>query len=381
MTTNTNIILKKIIDMPDDEKTGAHAKRGFRYQDWWSTLKTFEVWSTSNLDFVIGTEVKEDLTILDSLSNPSSLEFYQIKKKETGLWKINDLINTVKRKKAVEKSVLSKLYTRHLDFHPVSTKLYFISNAKLKALDINKKDIEHTNSNFKNDIHSDELNLIDKKLKTQLGLNSEYQIDYSLINFNITKISVDEPDTHVMGKILDLNENSKFPIKLNNIKIAVNYITGQFNQMSSNVDYAINIEQILERCMTRNKFEEIISSVERTKITLEKFMEEGLSELEKEGYPFLKRRKLIQPSREVLLTIRDRSKVDVQELFSLIHQIYLDSIIYLEKLSTISEIMDYLTNEVLKKGLKNFSIEYIKCANLLYIISEGAVYCNEYFNI
>ncbi|WP_213066962.1 hypothetical protein, partial [Acinetobacter baumannii] len=109
-----------------------------------------------------------------------------------------------------------------------------------------------------------------------------------------------------------------------------------------------------------NKFEEIISSVERTKITLEKFMEEGLSELEKEGYPFLKRRKLIQPSREVLLTIRDRSKVDVQELFSLIHQIYLDSIIYLEKLSTISEIMDYLTNEVLKKGLKNFSIEYIK---------------------
>ncbi len=42
--------------MPDDEKTGAHAKRGFRYQDWWSTLKTFEVWSTSNLDFVIGTE-------------------------------------------------------------------------------------------------------------------------------------------------------------------------------------------------------------------------------------------------------------------------------------------------------------------------------------
>ncbi|EMP4603473.1 DUF4297 domain-containing protein, partial [Acinetobacter baumannii] len=146
MTTNTNIILKKIIDMPEDEKTGAHAKRGFRYQDWWSTLKTFEVWSTSNLDFVIGTEVKEDLTILDSLSNPSSLEFYQIKKKETGLWKINDLINTVKRKKAVEKSVLSKLYTRHLDFHPVSTKLYFISNAKLKALDINKKDIEHTNS-------------------------------------------------------------------------------------------------------------------------------------------------------------------------------------------------------------------------------------------
>lgn len=367
--------------MPDDEKTGAHAKRGFRYQDWWSTLKTFEVWSTSNLDFVIGTEVKEDLTILDSLSKPSSLEFYQIKKKETGLWKINDLTNTVKRKKALEKSVLSKLYTRHLDFHPLSTKLYFISNAKLKALDINKNDIEHTNSNFKTDIHPEVLSLIDKKLKTQLSLNHEYHIDYSLINFSITKISVDEPDTHVMGKILDLNENSKFPIKLNNIKIAVNYITSQFNKMSSNVDYAVNIEQILERCMTRNKFEEIISSVERTKITLENFMEEGLSELEKEGYPFLKRRKLIQPSREVLLSIRDRSKVDVQELFSIIHQIYLDSIIHLEKLTNISEIMDYLTNEILKNGTKNFSIEYIKCANLLYIISEGAVYCNEYFNI
>lgn len=133
--------------------------------------------------------------------------------------------------------------------------------------------------------------------------------------------------------------------------------------------------------MTRNKFEEIINNVERTKITLENFMDEGLSELEKEGYPFLKRRKLIQPSREVLLTIRDRSKVEVQELFFLIHQNYLDSVIYLENLSTVSEIMDYLSNQILKNGIKSFSIEYIKCANLLYVISEGAVYCEEYFNI
>ncbi|MDQ1210581.1 hypothetical protein QE380_003504 [Acinetobacter baylyi] len=379
--TDSDIILKRITDSTDDEKKGAHAKRGFRYQDWWSTLKTFELWSTSNLDFVIGTEVKEDLTILDSFTKPSTLEFYQIKKKETGVWRLNDLTQTVKRKNVLEKSTLSKLYKRHIDFYPVSTKLYFVSNAKLKALDINKNNVEHSNSNFKNDIHPDDLNIIEKKLKKQLNINNEQEIDYSLINFNITRISVDEPDTHVMGKILDLNETCKFPLKLNNIKIAVNYITSQFNKMSSNVDFAINIDQILERCMTRNKFEEIINNVERTKITLENFMDEGLSELEKEGYPFLKRRKLIQPSREVLLTIRDRSKVEVQELFFLIHQNYLDSVIYLENLSTVSEIMDYLSNQILKNGIKSFSIEYIKCANLLYVISEGAVYCEEYFNI
>ncbi|WP_180179308.1 dsDNA nuclease domain-containing protein [Acinetobacter sp. YH12041] len=81
--SDSELILKKILDTPDDEKTGAHAKRGFRYQDWWSTLKTFQVWSYSNSDFVIGTEVKEDLTIIDSLTKPQLIEFYQVKKRKS----------------------------------------------------------------------------------------------------------------------------------------------------------------------------------------------------------------------------------------------------------------------------------------------------------
>lgn len=378
---NSNIVLKKILDTPEDEKTGAHAKRGFGYQDWWSTLKTFELWSTSNLDFVIGVEIKEDVIIIDSISKPMTIEFYQIKKKETGVWNINDLTRTVSRKKVAEKSILSKLYLRYINFQPISTKLYFISNAKLKAHNINNSEIEHSNSNFKSDIHPEVLSKIDNKLKVQLNLDDKVQIDYSIINFQVSKLSVDEPETHIMGKILDLNEDNKFPIKLTNIKIAINYITTQFNQMGSNTNYATNVGQILERCLTRNKFEEIVFNIEKTTVTLENFMDEGLNELEKEGYPFLKRRKLIQPSREVLLNIRDRSKVDVQNLFSYIHESYIDSILHLEKLSKISEIMENLTNATLKNGINTFSLEFIKCATLLYIISDGAIYCDKYFNI
>ena len=106
--SNAELVLKKILDAPNDEKTGAHAKRGFRYQDWWSTLKTFQLWSSSNLDFVIGAEIKEDLTIIDSFTHPQLIEFYQIKKKETGIWKINELIRPTKRVNVEEKSVLSK---------------------------------------------------------------------------------------------------------------------------------------------------------------------------------------------------------------------------------------------------------------------------------
>lgn len=379
--SNAELVLKKILDTPNDEKTGAHAKRGFRYQDWWSTLKTFQLWSSSNLDFVIGAEIKEDLTIIDSFTHPQLIEFYQIKKKETGIWKINELIRPTKRVNVEEKSVLSKLYTRYLDFHPLPTKLYFISNAKLKAHDINHNEIEHSNSNFKSDIHSTNFKNIDIKLKQQLGLEKEISIDYSVFNFKTTNVSVDDPETHVMGKILDLNDDLKFPIQLKNIKIAVNYITNQFNQMSSNTDYAINIKQILERCMTRDKFENIILNIEKTKITLESFMEEGLKELENEGYPFIKRRKLLQPSREVLLSIRDRSRVDIQILFSNIHQVYNDSILYIENLSTITEILDFLTKELLKRNSSNFSIEYLQCSILLYVISNGEVYCERYFNI
>lgn len=374
-------VFQKILDTPTDEKTGAHAKRGFRYQDWWSTLKTFELWSKSNLDFVIGTEVKEDLIVLDSFTNPTLIEFYQIKKKETGLWKINELTQTFKRVKAEEKSILSKLYERHLSFYPIPSKLFFVSNAKLKALNIENIEIEHSKSNFKNDLHTNIINTIDIKLKKQLHLIEQNTIDYSILNFEITNMSVDEPETHVMGKVLNLNESNKFPKNLKNIKIAVNYIANEFGKMSSNTNYATNINQILERCMTRDNLEDIISNIEKTKKTLEDYMSLGLSELEKEGYSFLKRRKLIQPSHDVLLSIRDRSKIEVQELFKNIHYIYNDLILYIETLEKLGEIVDYLTNEIIKKYNGSFSIEYIKCSIIIYIISDGEVYCERYFNI
>ncbi len=110
-------------------------------------------------------------------------------------------------------------------------------------------------------------------------------------------------------------------------------------------------------------------------------MDEGLQELEKEGYPFIKRRRLVQPSREVLLSIRDRSKVEVQELFYDIHEVYNDSILYIENLHMIADIMDFIADSVLKINTRSFSIEYIKCSVLLYVISNGEVYCDRYFNI
>lgn len=373
--------IHKLFDSEDDEKTGAHAKRGFQYQDWWCTLQAFELWAKSELDFAIGAEVKEDLAIIDSTSNPSVIEFHQIKKKETGNWSAKDLIKVTSKNKINEKSIISKLYSRHIALKPIQTKLFFISNAKLKAK--NKKNIEeeHHDSNFLEKLHDEVLYLLEKPLRLQLELPETEKIDYSKLNFKITRMAVDDPDTHVMGKVFNLNEDNEFPIKLSNIRVAAFSITNQFNKMSSNTDFASNIEQLYARCLSRENFEKIITNIEKTTKTLELYMEEGIEVLSSEDFPFLKRRKLKIAAPNVLLDIRDRTKSHVQELFKEIHEIYMNNILQLETYSTLTQINDSILKELLTMRNQIFSIDYLYCSILLYTISGGEIYCDKYFNI
>lgn len=111
--SNEELNLTKLVDTLEDEKTGAHARKGFTYQDWWAAHKSFELLSnTSSKDFAIGVEIKEDVIVIDSLATPSKFEFYQIKKKEPNNWTVTGLLKAEKKVSAQEKSTLSKLYSR-----------------------------------------------------------------------------------------------------------------------------------------------------------------------------------------------------------------------------------------------------------------------------
>lgn len=381
--TDNNEFIAKLLDSIEDEKQGTHAKRGFRYQDWWCTYKTFEVWSTVPTDFAVGVEIKEDFTVIDSLNNPKKIEFFQIKKNERlKLWDIGDLIRSPQRKNEKEDSVLSKLYSRWMLFKPLNTQMYFITNQKLKAKDCLNNSIEHHNSNLGKDLHSSEVLRISTALKKQLSIQESEILDLDRIQFCISKMDVSEPETHVIGKVYTLNEDYKFPIHLKNIGVAVKYITNHFYQMSSNTNYAINIEQLQERCLTRKNFEEIITKIEEIYKTPEKYMEEGINTLDQEAYPYRQRKKILKSQTEVLLDLRNRNKDHSQNLFLEIHNFYSKNESLLDSLRTLSQTIDHISEKLFANRKYNFiTMEYIKCCVLIYDISDGDIYCEQYFNI
>ncbi len=121
-------------DTPNDEKGGVNTSLGITYQQWWATLKATDLYAQGT-DFAIGMEVKEDVVVLDSPLHPTSVEFYQVKKREQeGLWNWSALLRTMKRKEGgTESSPLAKLYSRRHAFAGHPTKLTFISNLGFKV--------------------------------------------------------------------------------------------------------------------------------------------------------------------------------------------------------------------------------------------------------
>src|SRR5690606_4126410 len=126
------LLIDLLADTPRDEKAGAQASRGFSFQNWWATLRVVDLLAENAADFAVAMEVKEDVAILDSAENPTSVEFFQVKKNERGsLWTLKNLQAKGQKRAdgSRDRSILSKLYSRRHDFAGHPTALSFVSNA------------------------------------------------------------------------------------------------------------------------------------------------------------------------------------------------------------------------------------------------------------
>ena len=378
--TETNEIIKNLFDTLEDEKTGAQAKRGFRYQDWWCTEKIFSIWATENVkDFALGAEIKEDAVVIDSITAPEKLEFYQIKKRENKSWSLADLLRVDTQKR----SILSKLYSRLFKFETSEIKLFFITNASLKAKHVNEeKERYHTNINLELNLIENDKEKIKKSIRTQLELSDETEIDLNTIHFKVSSLPLEDTDKSVYGSIYALNSEYKFPIAIKNIHVAANHLTHIFNKISADTNYATDFNKLLSRCVTREQLEKIITIIEKNFLDPEDILKNGINKLEHEAYPHRKLKKIELASHEVLLDLRNRSKSNTQTLFTEIHHYYLKNDQALDELISFSSIVEKVATDIhCSENDSFFSLEYIKCAVIIYDISNGKIYCEKFFNI
>lgn len=364
---NDNTI-QKLFDILGDEKTGAQAKRGFLYQDWWCTKKIFTLWSEkSKKDFALGTEIKEDAVVIDSIESVKNIAFYQIKKRENKFWTIGDLTN----KNQQDKSTLAKLYSRFIPFQQdnINVKLYFSSNTNLQIGQIKNKTTKD-NINFDLELEDTDKNKVTQSIIDQLNLKENQSVDLSKIHFETNDLPIVSMDLHTYGMVHTMNYNRDFPINLKNSNAAVNLTTLYINKISSSTTYASNIEALLERCITREKFEKIIDSIESFSLHPENIINKGIKILYTERYSHRKLQKIEASKTAFLLDYANIQKDDTKKLLRVIKEFYQAYEKHLDTLSDLGEIVDYVSISIFNTNNTIFDIEYIQCVVIFYDISS-----------
>ena len=213
-----------LLDKPDDETKGAEATIGFSYQQWWAALIAVEMLKGGE-NYALGMEIKEDVAILDSPTNPTRVEFCQIKKNEqAGAWALSDLHNKgAKLKKGHEPSTLAKLYKRRIDFTGHAVSLKFVSNVgfKISAVGMPKK-VHSVEARLK-DLDSPDKELIVSAISSQLGIEKSVVL-IDDIRLHRSNLPMAEQEIFVAGKISKLWEERALPFQIDQPTIAARFL-------------------------------------------------------------------------------------------------------------------------------------------------------------
>lgn len=134
---------RKILEIANNkslsEDGGKHGMQGGNYQKAWALYRMFELEMEGVDDYFMLFETLQDVAEFDSDSDPKSVKIYQIKKKEKGEWKWNDLTGyKIPGKKSSEiqdhskfkSSILGKLLCNFIAIEDLTKEAAFISNSK-----------------------------------------------------------------------------------------------------------------------------------------------------------------------------------------------------------------------------------------------------------
>jgi hypothetical protein len=119
-------LLEKLKQLSPRERSGALAIQRLDYQIHYTILRIVEMLKTDR-PFVMAFDYFDDLITVDSLDNPNTIEFIQVKTRNTGNWTVRAISREVGR--APPSSIVSRMYDHVVKFQGENLKCFFVSNA------------------------------------------------------------------------------------------------------------------------------------------------------------------------------------------------------------------------------------------------------------
>lgn len=188
-------LAEDLVARPQRENAGARSRNRSGYQESWSLCKLLELHEGGN-DYLLVCEYHDDVIVLDSSTDPSSVDFYQVKTRKNGNWTRSRLL----QRRMKKPSILGLLYGNYLAFATTCKSLNVISNMRFK-LDLG----DGSESLDRRRMCLDEANATEIQ-KIEAALEKEHSLTKLPGGLNLTfleacSLSVDDHENNALGRL------------------------------------------------------------------------------------------------------------------------------------------------------------------------------------
>ncbi|MFN4350946.1 MAG: dsDNA nuclease domain-containing protein [Hylemonella sp.] len=272
------------------ETGGGHGQKGVDFQRAWALSRMFEIEDGGAADFLFLFEAIQDVAVLDSPTNPTSIQIYQVKKKDRNEWEWSDLTDlqdpTKNHKKpkdpsAISSSPIGKLYSSVIAFKGLQSSGGFVSNAGANLPLANGGNASTSVSCDLSQLSSKHLDLLEKGLKT-LHDSDQGVPSPSLISIQKVSLPPADPSTHLNGlAVAFLNKRSAR--HAGQAKALVDALLAEIGPLGSKTDSCASFEELRQqRGYARSDFIDALGALEAVP-DMQALLDAWLAKLEKEG--------------------------------------------------------------------------------------------------
>ncbi|WP_426336768.1 dsDNA nuclease domain-containing protein [Pseudoduganella sp. R-31] len=298
-----------LADTVNDDNSGQIASQGFTFQEWYAVLLITELLEEP-ADFALGIEVKEDISVLDSPSTPTKVEFCQVKTNEQAVaWTLSELHKRGKKLKdgTFQPSILGKLYKRRREFDGYPTKLRFVSNSSFKIKD-GESEVLNSHDYQLASLSDAGKKIVAKALANQLAL-TEGDINLQDVRLHRSDLSLGQQHLFISGKLSDLAHRQLIPFQVPQPVVAALMLASDVRSKGSNTSFAATFEELRsKRLIARSDAITTLSLLSNPSKSIAEIFDEGIELLRRDPeHDYGEVEELQDERAAVLLALTDRT--------------------------------------------------------------------------
>jgi Cap4 dsDNA endonuclease len=290
------------------ETAGSRNSNRTDYQKDWAICHLLELHDSHDA-YALVVERHDDVVVLNCPVDPTRADFYQLKTKDDGDWKLSKLLYVEKskgaaKKKGIEKkmSFLAKLYSNRLACDDCDMTASFVSNARFALILANGEDGAKRDEICLSELSTNDLASILAKLKEEHGLEKEPECA-SYFYFRRSDLGVNNHSICAQGKIAEYLERRH----LGDAQSVVAFYRTLFEEIKRRTNYEAepgSFEAIIQRkSITKDGFQAMIDTLGNSH-DFENITMQITTHLQQDGLAFTAIRSIVRDCKQVFLERR-----------------------------------------------------------------------------